>query len=100
MRYNRLEEWEEIYGTFQNISFNQNVVEARIAGYLLRYPRRTPEGEFLVRRLRKQWIGRKVGILNTDLEFRIRWPDPKEESFETSPFLEWYYMTIGIPQGV
>jgi len=95
----QLEPWQELYGTFQDIKINVDVVVATISGYTLRYPRRTSEAEFLIKHLKKAKIGKKVGILNCECELRIRWPDEQLKSNEPSPFMKWYYQTYGIPEG-
>jgi len=99
MRFHQLNAWEELFGTFENITIDEDVVVATISGYMLRYPRRTPEAEFLIRNLKRKKIGRKVGILNAEKDFRIRWPDEHPKCEEPSPFMKWYYKTYGIPEG-
>lgn len=95
----QLNPWEELYGTFENIQTDDDVVIATISGYTLRYPRRTSEAEFLIKNLKKEKIGKKVGILNAEKDFRIRWPDEQPKSSEPSPFWKWYCKTYGVPEG-
>ena len=99
MRFQQLEPWQELFGTFEEITVDDGAVVAVIAGYTLRYPRRTPEAEFLIKHLTKGKIGKKVGILNAEKELRIRWPDEQLKSNEPSPFWKWYCKTYGIPEG-
>ena len=99
MTYSQLMPWEELVGFFQNIEINEDAVTATISWYYLRYPRRTPEAEFLIKNLRPDKIGRRVGILNAEKGFRIRWPDDHPHRKEPSPFLKWYFETYGIPEG-
>lgn len=97
MNFN-LAPWQELFGTFQEIKIDEYAVEVTISGYMLRYPRRTAEAEFLIKHLKKDKIGKQVGILNCEKEFRIRWPEEQLKSNEPSKFMKWYYRTYGFPQ--
>ncbi len=98
MRGIQLDPWQELSGTFLDISIDDEVVIAQISGYALRYPRRTAEAEFLMKHLRQDRIGTKVGILNCEMELRIRWPEEQVQSNQPSRFWKWYCKTYGIPE--
>jgi hypothetical protein len=89
VRFHQLDPWQELFGIFQDITFDEDVVIATISGYTLRYPIGTPEAVFLIRNLKKERIGSEVGILNAEKELRIRWPDDQVESNEPSRFWKW-----------
>ena len=97
--FSQLKPWEELIGIFESIEIGENAVVATISGYTLRYPCQTPEAEFLTKNLPSEKIGRKVVILNTEKDFRIRWPDEEPQSKEPSLFWKWYCETYGIPEG-
>ena len=99
MTFFQLKPWHELFGTFQDITIDDDVVVATIAGSILRYPRRTPEAEFLVKHLNKEKIGRKVGIMNIETELRIRWAAGDPTTTGPSLFWKWYCKTYGVPEG-
>lgn len=99
MIFSQLRPWEELVGFFQHIAINEDAVIATISWYCLRYPRGTPEAEFLIKNLPLEKIGRKVEILNAETDLRIRWPDEQPQSKEPSLFWKWYGETYGIPEG-
>ena len=98
MKWIQLEPWQELFGTILDITSDENVVIATIAGLQLRYPRRSAEGEFLLKHLKPEKIGRKVGILHCETEFRVWWPDEKPQPKKPSGFWEWYYKTYGLSE--
>jgi len=99
VRFHQLAPWQEIFGTFQSITIDDDAVTVFIAGYPLRYGRRTPEAEFLITHLTPRRIGKLVGILNIEQEFRIRWPEEQMETMKPSNFIKWYCRTYSIPLG-
>jgi len=96
MRFHQLEPWEELFGTFEDIQVDASKVSVIIAGILLRYPHKSPEGEFLISHLVPEMVGSKVGILNAEKDLRVRWPDEVKKSKKPSKFLQWYFETYGI----
>ena len=97
--YSQLMPWEELIGFFQHIEITEDAVIVTISWYHLRYPRRSPEAEFLIKNLPPEKIGRRVGILNAEKDIRIHWPDELPRSNEPSPFWKWYCETYGSQEG-
>ena len=98
MTFSQLKPWEELIGFFQHIEISEDAVVATISWYYLRYPRYTPEAEFLIKNLPREKIGRRVGILNAETDLRIRWPDEQQKSKNFPTFWEWYCETNGISE--
>ena len=99
MNWKQIEPWEEVFGTFNGLTFNDDVVIATIGKHVLQYPRRTAEAEFLIRNFRKRKTGKKVVIMNIETEFRLWWPDELKRSKDPNPFWKWYHRTYGVLDG-
>ena len=98
MNWKQIEPWEEVFGTFNGLTYNGDVVIATIGKHVILYPRRTAEAEFLIKHLRKKKVGKKVVVMNVETEFRLWWPEELKQSDGPGPFWKWYYRTYGIPE--
>ena len=57
--------WSEVVGVLSDVRINDNEVQVEIDGKLLIYPRDIHSDEVI-----KRYVGRRIGILKTDLPDR------------------------------
>lgn len=95
MKFQRLEPYEELIGFLNSYEVSQDNVIVTISGYYLQYAQLSNEAEFLVENICETDIGKRIGIMATDIPERslvIRWPkEPRDK--EPSTFWVWYLDT-------
>lgn len=95
MKNNKLEQYEELVGFLEEIEVTDDNVTVRISGYYLVYSTLSDEADFIQKHLKKEDIGRKIGIVfipGRSTPLAIRWIDETEKR-TPSPFMEWYFET-------
>ena len=95
VNFNRLEEYEELVGFLESIKVTDDNVSVTISGYYLEYSNLSDEAEFLSATISEDDIGKRIGLMATDIPEKplvIRWPkEPRDE--EPSKFWDWYMET-------
>ncbi len=95
MNLKRLKEYEELVGVLEDIKEDDNQISVTVSGMTLEYPKLSDEGQILRNNIHTEDVGRRTGIMQTDVVEKsivIRWSDEHENDGPTK-FWEWYVTT-------
>lgn len=99
MRSVRLGFGQELYGTFRNITIDEEMVSIEFSRHIIQYRRNTLEADFILEHLPKENVGKQIGIINDGMRLKIRWIGEKEFLGSRTRFMKWHTRTYGPFEG-